>query len=111
MFGQTFGHGTLRKYVIYFGTIFNNLYLNRYDAAGNLVQNMKVPLNYGPREKFLARLDGNPNLDIPRYSKYLSAKKNSLSKIITKTYSLDKINSAIELMIDGKIEGRCVIKL
>ena len=65
MFGQTFGHGTLRKYVIYFGTIFNNLYLNRYDAAGNLVQNMKVPLNYGPREKFLARLDGNPNLDRP----------------------------------------------
>jgi hypothetical protein len=65
MFGQTFGHGTLRKYVIYFGTLFNNIYLNRYNSAGTLVQNMKVPLNYGPRDKFLARLEGNPDLNRP----------------------------------------------
>ena len=62
--GQTgFGHGLLRKYVIYFGTLFNNIWLKRYDNAGTLVQTSKVPLNYGPREKFLARLDGNPNLE------------------------------------------------
>lgn len=65
MFGQVFGHGTIRKYVIYFGTLFNNIYLNRYAANGTLVQNMKVPLNYGPREKFLARLDGNTDLERP----------------------------------------------
>lgn len=63
MFGAAFGHGSLRKYVIYFGTLFNNIYLNRYDATGTVVQNMRVPINYGPREKFLARLDGNPDLD------------------------------------------------
>lgn len=65
MFGTTFGHGTLRKYVIFFGTLFNNIYLNRYDNAGALVQNMKVPLNYGPRDKFLAHLEGNPDLERP----------------------------------------------
>lgn len=65
MFADTFGHGTLRKYVIYFGTMFNNIWLQRFDKDGSLVQTMKVPLNYGPREKFLARLDGNPNLDRP----------------------------------------------
>lgn len=65
MFGTTFGHGTLRKYVIYFGTLFNNIYLKRYSAAGAVVQTMKVPLNYGPRDKYLARLDGNPDLDRP----------------------------------------------
>ena len=65
MFGTTFGHGTIRKYVIYFGTLFNNIWLNRYTANGTLAQNMKVPLHYGPREKFLARLDGNPELDRP----------------------------------------------
>lgn len=65
MFGTTFGHGTLRKYVIYFGTLFNNIYLKRYTAAGAVAQTMKVPLNYGPREKFLARLEGNPELDRP----------------------------------------------
>jgi hypothetical protein len=62
MFNTTFGHGTLRKYVIYFGTLFNNIWLKRYDNTGTLIQTMKVPLNYGPREKFLARLDGNPDL-------------------------------------------------
>jgi hypothetical protein len=65
MFGTTFGHGTLRKYVIYFGTLFNNIWLKRYDNAGQLQQTMKVPLNYGPREKFLARLEGNPDLERP----------------------------------------------
>jgi hypothetical protein len=65
MFGNTFGHGTLRKYIIYFGTLFNNIWINRYDSDGDLIQNMKVPLNYGPRDKFLARLDGNPDLKRP----------------------------------------------
>lgn len=60
-----FGHGLLRKYVIYFGTLFNNIWLNRYDKDNDLLQQMKVPLNYGPREKFLARLDGNPDLNRP----------------------------------------------
>lgn len=63
MFGQTWNNGTIRKYVIYFGTLFNEVYLQRDNAAGVTVQTMKVPLNYGPKEKFLARLQGNPNLD------------------------------------------------
>lgn len=65
MFGQVWNHGTLRKYVIYFGTLFNEVILTRNNAAGHQVASMKVPLNYGPKEKFLARLEGNPNLDRP----------------------------------------------
>lgn len=65
MFGQVFNHGTLRKYVIYFGTLFNEVILTRDDSQGNQVAYMKVPLNYGPKEKYLARLEGNPNLDRP----------------------------------------------
>ncbi len=62
---NSFGHGLLRKYVIYFGTMFNNIWIKRFDGEGTLTQTMKVPLNYGPREKFLARLEGNPELDRP----------------------------------------------
>ena len=62
MFGKTWHHGTLRKYVIYFGTLFNNLYINRKNSGGETVQTLKIPLNYGPKEKFLARLEGNPDL-------------------------------------------------
>jgi hypothetical protein len=63
MFGQIYNHKTIRKYVIYFGTLFNNIYVTRDDKDGNRVQTMKVPLSYGPKEKFLARLEGNPGLD------------------------------------------------
>jgi len=58
MFGRTFYHDTLRKYVILFGTLFNDIWINRPDSAGNVKQSLKVPLSYGPREKFLARIDG-----------------------------------------------------
>jgi len=58
MLGRTFYHDTLRKYVILFGTLFNDIWINRPDNAGNVKQSLKVPLSYGPREKFLARIDG-----------------------------------------------------
>jgi len=58
MFGRTFYHDTLRKYVILFGTLFNDVWINREDASGNVKQSLKVPLSYGPREKFLARIEG-----------------------------------------------------
>lgn len=45
--------------------MFNNIWLRRFDDNGNLIQTSKVPLNYGPREKFLARLEGNPDLERP----------------------------------------------
>lgn len=58
MFGRTFYHDTLRRYVILFGTLFNDVWINREDGEGNVKQSIKVPLAYGPREKFLARIEG-----------------------------------------------------
>lgn len=62
MFGTTFSHDVLRKYIILFGTLFNNIYINRHDNTGETIQTLKVPLSYGPKEKYLARLEGNPDL-------------------------------------------------
>ena len=58
MFGTTYYHDTLRKYVILFGTLFNDIVINREDNDGNVKQSFKVPLSYGPRDKFLARIEG-----------------------------------------------------
>ena len=58
MFGRTFYHDTMRKYVILFGTLFNDVWINREDSNGNVKDVIKVPLSYGPREKFLARITG-----------------------------------------------------
>lgn len=63
MFGSTWNHRTIRKYVILFGTLFNNIHIVRRNTLGEAVQTLKIPLSYGPKEKFLARLEGNPDLE------------------------------------------------
>ena len=63
MLGTQFYHETIRRMVVTFGTIFNNINLVRKDNNGNIVQKMKVPLAYGPKQKFLVRLDQDANLD------------------------------------------------
>lgn len=65
MFGQIWSHDTIRKYLIFFGTIFNDIYVYRGDNDSDPNQVMKVPLNYAPKEKFLNRSEGNPELERP----------------------------------------------
>mgnify|MGYP005996554963 CR=1 FL=1 len=68
MFGKTFYHGLIRKYVILFGTLFNNIYINRKASTSTdagYTQTIKVPLSYGPKEKFLARAAVDPSLNRP----------------------------------------------
>ena len=62
MLGTTFYHETIRKCVIGFGTLFNDIHITRKDSSGNTVQSMKVPLAYGPKQKFLTRLREDPNI-------------------------------------------------
>jgi hypothetical protein len=62
---ETFYYQSIRKYVIVFGTLFNDIYVNRQDANGENVQSIKVPLSYSPKEKMLARMNADPNLDRP----------------------------------------------
>ena len=63
MFGNHFYHSTMRKAVAVFGTWFNDIAVIRQDGAGNVLNQVKVPLSYGPKQKFLARLDQNTNSD------------------------------------------------
>jgi len=62
MLGQQFYHETIRNIVVGFGTIFNNIQLVRKDNSGVVQQTMKVPLAYGPRQKFLVRLNDDADL-------------------------------------------------
>jgi hypothetical protein len=62
MFGRTWNHDSLRKYIIVFGTVFNDIYINRLDNNGEIRQTLKIPLTYGPKDKVLARLEQNPEM-------------------------------------------------
>jgi hypothetical protein len=66
MFSQYFYHEHTRRAVAVFGTLFNDLYVIKRDGAGNQLQQIKVPLSYGPRQKFLARIRQEEQLTDPR---------------------------------------------
>lgn len=66
MFGTSFYNETTRKYVAVFGTLFNDICISRKDNSANTVQTMTVPVNYGPYQKFLARLEQDPELRAPQ---------------------------------------------
>ena len=53
MLGSTFYHQTIRKYVAVFGTLFNDLNVERKNTAGAVLERIKVPLGYGPKQKWI----------------------------------------------------------
>jgi len=59
MLGTQFYNQAVRKTVISFGTLFNNIELKKI-VDGQVMETEKVPLAYGPKQKFLYRLQGNP---------------------------------------------------
>ena len=61
MLNQKFYWGTTRKAITAFGNLFNNIHIDRRDADGNVIQTLKVPLSYAPRQKFLARISARPD--------------------------------------------------
>ena len=74
MLGTYFYHEIIRKTVIAFGTLFNDVHVRHQDASGKDLNDIKVPISYGPRQKFLARLEQQPDLnravqiELPRMS-------------------------------------------
>ena len=63
MLGTYFYHEIIRKTVISFGTLFNDVHVRHQDSSGKDISEMKVPVSYGPRQKFLARIQQQPDLN------------------------------------------------
>ena len=72
MFGDHFYHSTMRKSVAVFGTLFNNIQVVRKKADGSTINQIRVPLAYGPKDKYLARIDSSATssmgIKLPRMS-------------------------------------------
>ena len=63
MLGSHFYNEIIRRNIIGFGTLFNNIELKKKDpSSGDVLEVEKVPLAYGPKNKFLARLEQNPDV-------------------------------------------------
>ena len=63
MLGTYYYHEIIRRTIIAFGTVFNDLNIRHNSKDGQSISQMKVPLAYGPVQKFLARLEQQPDLN------------------------------------------------
>jgi len=62
MFGGHFYHSKTKKAVALFGRLFNNIYVIRQNSSGAVISQLKVPLSYAPKQKYLERIRENPSL-------------------------------------------------
>ena len=96
-----FYHRTIRKIVVAFGTVFNDIILQRYNADGTTKRELfKVPLSYGAKEKYLTRITSDPNLTksiatvVPRISfEMVSMEYDTSRKLNTLTRNFTANNS------------------
>ena len=106
MFGTYFYHQISRKMVVAFGSLFNTIEVRRTNSAGSVIETLKVPLAYGPKEKFLTRISADPNLKpgialtVPRMGFELTAltydgvRTVSYQHMTLPTYAVGKIRWA-----------------
>ena len=105
MLGTYYYHEIMRKTIVAFGTLFNQIYIRHDDSSGNTYSDLKVPLAYGPSQKFLARLEQQEDLNkpvqitLPRMSFEMNnIQYDSTRKVgITQTFkAVDKNNSNVK---------------
>jgi len=88
---EYFYNEILRRTVIAFGTLFNNITIKHTNSSNEVVSVIKVPLAYGPTQKFLARLNQSPDLNkstaitLPRMSFEFSGLVYDASRKVTTT--------------------------
>ena len=62
MFGNHLYHRLVKKYVAYFGTLFNNIEVRRYDKDSNIIGRLRVPISYASKDYYRQRLVADPEL-------------------------------------------------
>jgi hypothetical protein len=62
---EYFYHEILRRTIVSFGSLFNNITIKHKNNSNDVVSVIKVPFAYGPTQKFLARLNQSPDLNKP----------------------------------------------
>lgn len=93
MFGSYFYHEKIRKCVAMFGRMFNDIYVLRKNSSGEVISQVKVPLSYAPKQKYLERIRENPDLytdtqvaiKLPRMSFEITNFAYDTSRQLTKT--------------------------
>lgn len=59
---NTYNNQSIRKLVVAFGSLFDELYVTRKNDTTGTVENIKVPITFASKEKFLRRLESNSSI-------------------------------------------------
>lgn len=102
MFGTHFYHEKTRKAVAAFGRLFNDIYVIRKNSAGAVISQVKVPLAYAPKDKYLDRIRENPDLDtdtqvaikLPRMSFEITSITYDQTRQLSKANTLQNLTSS-----------------
>jgi hypothetical protein len=65
MLGTYYYHQIIKKTIVSFGTLFNEIYIKHKDNNDEIYSELRVPLGYGPTQKFLARIEQQADLNKP----------------------------------------------
>tara|TARA_B100000900_G_scaffold153062_1_gene130010 strand:+ start:475 stop:1278 length:804 start_codon:yes stop_codon:yes gene_type:complete len=102
MFGY-FYNESMRRMTIAFGQLFNNIQIKRKDSSGSTIQSIRVPLAYAPKEKFLTRLDQQPDLDnrefaitLPRMSFEIQTIEYDAGRKLNRLQKFKKVKTSAE---------------
>jgi len=71
MIGSYFYNSSLRKIIVAFGQVFNNITVHRQNSSGAITAKIRVPLAYAPKEKFMVRLEQQPELESREFATVL----------------------------------------
>jgi len=102
MFSGHFYHEKTRKAVAIFGKLFNNIYVVRKNASGASTSQVKVPLAYAPKAKYLDRIRENADLDtntkvsikLPRMSFEITSLAYDNQRQLSKTNNFTRFGTA-----------------
>lgn len=70
-----------------------------------------LPLHFGKTISGSHGGEAMPHADIPRYQQLFRAGRIRLRELLTDYFTLDQINAAIACMRDGKVAGRCLVRM
>lgn len=110
---EHFYHATIRKVVVGFASLFNNVHMSRVNSQGQEIERIRVPISYGPQQKFIRRLERiGTDFDqqkvrletyLPRMSFEISAlsydssrKLNSIQKTVAFSQDRSKLKGRFE---------------
>lgn len=103
MFGNYFYHQRTRTAVATFGKLFNDIYVLRKNSAGAIVSTLKVPLSYGPKQKFLERIaeqadlveDDKVAIKLPRMSFEITSIAYDTQRQLPKANDFNRAGSTV----------------